>query len=974
MFRVKSMACAIAVLLSTPLSALEIPLYEQIPNSSLQAESPQPLVLSNKALQQESFVHLASTIVTGHNLIAASNNTGFSLVRFTDGQYTLLKDYTFKELDLDSGSVLRFNSDASVLFIRDYNEVNAFSVAPDGSLSKLATHSSSNNYRYNYGSEGNSYISSEYSQSGYNLVLNSFNASANRFTSKDLVRQPNNMNFAVYDESKNLLIVGSFSYSSYRHEVKTYKGDAFNQFSLISTIELPSGSLGQDNVAYSSDSGNLFIATGTTYQFHVQDNGVLQQITNNSGFNLPNSYPRKLVLSANKLFASYNSEIHALSLTGTTITGKENLSNQYYPSIAQLGGNLLTLHNEGLHYYSQGFNAPRTSLQRGAQGLAWVQHDPALGQQIQLAGNYLLRSSSQYSELYKADSAGKLSIVRTYSAFAMMPEDGNGQGTIAKLSDTTIITAKGNKARLLSFDTATERLTLIKEIDLNKLVPEANSFNYSDSMRMLGSHLLVRANSKLHLFQVLDNTLSYLDTAVAGVNNVTAIPELTSSAEFNGKLYIYNNGYNAIHELSVENNRLKQKEVFEMPSSGWGSTQVVAAGQQLHVKSGSTLYVFQQIDSKFTLLSLSNINSNPLFYIDKNFALNQYNSDAIEILQFDKTSGIPEVINDITVDDSWYLRNAFMFGPYLYLQNSESPAGFIQFMVNRAPDLTTTPAAIALHEGVSYSTELAGLVSDADAGNTVVFSLVNAVTGITLSEQGTLSYDGSALSASTITVRATDNTGLYSDITLTFNGNKAPVLSQEWIAPALNQNQAFLLDLNEFFVDPEGSVLSYEITSTAALTVTAKGIVSGTITTGQAHQLNVVVKDNKGAISSHTLPLNVNAAPVLSGSGSLTMFTEETVSINLASLFTDAEGQSISFSAMNLPAGLTLSGSTISGKVTTAGSFSALITATDSAGATSQATLNFVATQQPKSSGGSSGWISVFALIALVLGRRFRKA
>ncbi len=140
-----------------------------------------------------------------------------------------------------------------------------------------------------------------------------------------------------------------------------------------------------------------------------------------------------------------------------------------------------------------------------------------------------------------------------------------------------------------------------------------------------------------------------------------------------------------------------------------------------------------------------------------------------------------------------------MLGSYLYLQNSESPAGFIQYLVNRAPELATTPAVMQFNEGVNYSTELASLVSDADIGDEVVFSLINPIPGITVSEQGTLTYDGSPLSVSEVTIRATDKATLYSDITLTFVGNKAPTLSQEWVAPVINQNKAFVLDLNEIF-------------------------------------------------------------------------------------------------------------------------------------------------------------------------------
>ncbi len=981
MLRVKSIACAIAVLLSSSVSAFDIPLYKQIPNSSFQAVSPQPLLLSNEIVQQEGFLHKSTALAVGDNLIAAYSTNGLSLLRFTDGQYTTLKNYTFAELEVDSGSAVRFNSDASVLFIQNNREIQAFSVAADGSLNKLARRQIDSSFVNSYGSEGNSYIGSVFRYPDYNFVLTTFNTSTNSFISKELFRRPDNLSFVVYDETKNLLISGGYSYTTYRYEIKSYKGDALNQFSLISTFELPSGFPDQNNIAYSGSSGNLFIANGSITQLHVQADGVLQEITNTSGFNLPNYSPSKISLSADTLFAAYSNEIHALTLNGTAITGSESIYTQNLVNMAQLNGRLLTIENGGIHYFNQGLNAPQISLNRGEQSLAWLQHDLTLGSQIQFADRYLLRSDSNLSDLYKADTNGKLSNIKTFFSDEILPANGNGSGTIAKLNETSLVAARGNLVRLFNFDPVAETVTLVKEFDLNRLVSDVNRIGYSSGIRMLGSYLLVDGGGRLHLFQIADSTLSYLDSAVAGVNDFTAIPELNNSAELNGKLYIYNSGYNAIHELSVENGRLKQKEVFDMPSSGWGAVQITAAGQQLHVKYGATLYVFQQIDSKFTLLSVNNINENALAYIDNNFALNQYNSEVIDVLQFDKTSGIPTTIDGIDVGDSWNLRNAFMLGSYLYLQSSDNVVAFKQFMVNRAPDLLAKPAVMQLHEGIGYTTELASLVADKDIGDTVMFSLFTPVSGMSLSDKGTFSYDGSTLSANEVIVRATDSKGLYTDISLSFQNNKAPAPTQAWVVPQLNQNKTFLLDLNEYFADPEGSVLTYEITSTAELTVTSRGIISGTITAGQSHQLTVVIKDNKGATSTHTLALAVNAAPALTGSASLSMTTVQTVSVDLNSLFTDAEGHAISFSASDLPAGLTLSGSTIAGKVTTAGSFSSLITATDSAGAVSQTTLKFEATEppppppvvQPKGSSGSLGWYVLFALAALTFSRRTRQ-
>ncbi|MDF3126818.1 putative Ig domain-containing protein [Rheinheimera sp. 1928-s] len=971
MSRLSSLACAVAIALSSQLSAFEIPLYEQISANAVQAESPEAITISEEATEQEGLLHLANSLTSATDLTVAFSPYGFSLIRQTGDQLTELKEYSLQDLELSSLQHVTMSADGSTLFVFQYSQVVAYSVALDGTLTKLATR---NSYYYNqYRMDASSsYIETGYASSNINISVHSFDKATGSFVTSSTLLPSGDQRFAIYDETKAVLVVGYYDYSSSDSVVRTYKADSLGQLNLVSQVsvnEVPY----QQNVAYIKDSGNLLLMGYSGTQLQVANDGSLQQITANNSV-LPENYPSKSVFSGNTLYVSYGDRIQAFSFSGTAITKVETLSDPSIRDITALNGSFASLQENSLSFYPQGLNSSeKVTLKRGQQSLSLLPLYASVGDSIMLNDNYFFRASDEEAELYKKEADGKIKSLKFFENTEFYPE-GNywHPGTVHQHSDTTILAVRNSKVRFFTFDRSNETLTQTAEIELNSKLSDINQFTSIEYAKVFGSNLLIKANNKLHLFSIGNNTLTYLDTAAAGINGFTELPDLASTTEMNGHLLVHNIYTGTVQEFSVVNNKLKQRDLFTAPQPNSYITQLRFVSGQVHAQVNSTLYVYKEIAGQFRLLSLNNLPNQSIYYLDDRLVLIPEDGFSVKIAKLDLESGIAVEQHTMDFADYLNLRHAFMLGQHLYLEANYTPLTLKRYLVNRAPDLTQIQAPMQFNQGVSYSIELTSLIQDADANDTLSFSLVNAVTGITVTEQGTLTYDGSPLSASTVIVRATDNTGLYSDITLAFDHNKAPALAQAWIAPVLNQNKAFVLDLNEYFADPEGSVLSYEITSTANLTVTTKGIVSGTIASGQVHQLTVVVKDSKGATSSHTLDLSVNAAPVLSGSGNLTMSTDETVSINLTSLFTDAEGQSISFSASSLPAGLTLSGSTISGKVTTAGSFSTLITATDSAGATSQTTLNFVATE-PKSSGGSSGWISVFALIALALSRRFRK-
>ncbi|WP_288740184.1 putative Ig domain-containing protein [uncultured Rheinheimera sp.] len=970
MLRLTSVACAVAIVLSSPLAAFEIPFYEQIPASSVQTESPEALAITEETTEREGFLHLAENLTSAADLTVAYNQNGFTLIRQTGDQFTTLKEYDLQDLNLSSVQHVSLSADASTLFVFQYNEVAAYSVATDGTLTKLATR---NGYYYDqYRMDANSsYIDANNAYPNTNVSVRSFDKTTASFTSSTIVL-PSEPQFALYDETKAVLIAGYYNYNLSVSLVRTYKKDNLGQLNLVSEVSVNSVP-NQQNVAYSKDSGNLLLMGYLSSQLHVANDGTLQKITSNDSI-LPQGYHNNSVFSGNTLYVNYGDRIQVLNFNGTVITDVDTVSDLSIKDITELNGSIASLHENSLVFYSQGLNsAEKVTLKRGQQSMSLLPLDMSAGDSIMLNDNYFFRATSDEAELYKKEADGKIKSLQFFESSEFYPVSQYwNSSTVHKHGESTVLAVRNSKVRFLTFDKSSETITQTAEIDLNSKLSDLNQLAYIDSAKVFGSYLLIKANQKLHLFSLGDKTLTYLDTAAAGINEFTTLPDLAYTAEMNGNLVVNNSNTGTVQELRVVNNRLKQRDLFTAPQPGYSLTQLKYVSGQLHLHINSTVYVYKEIDDQFKLLSLNNLPNQSIYYLDERMVLIPDGWSSIKIAKLDLESGI--AVEQQTIDFADYpnLRHAFMLGQHLYLEDNDNQLALRRYLVNRAPDLTQIPARMQFNQGVAYSTELASLIQDADANDTLTFSLVNTVKGITVTEQGTLNYDGSPLSVSEVVVRATDNTGLYSDITLAFEHNKAPALAQAWVVPVINQNKTFVLDLNEFFADPEGSVLTYEITSTANLTASTKGIVSGTLTTGQAHQLTVLVKDSKGATSSHTLDLSVNAAPALTGSANLTLSTDETASINLATLFNDAEGQSISFSASNLPAGLTLSGSTIAGKVANAGKFSTLITATDSAGASSQVTLNFEATQ-PKGSSGSFGWYSVFAFIALVLSRRFRK-
>jgi hypothetical protein len=179
-------------------------------------------------------------------------------------------------------------------------------------------------------------------------------------------------------------------------------------------------------------------------------------------------------------------------------------------------------------------------------------------------------------------------------------------------------------------------------------------------------------------------------------------------------------------------------------------------------------------------------------------------------------------------------------------------------------------------------------------------------------------------------------TNYWADLIFEINPppNATPVLT----APgAQNGAVGTAVNLQLLASDADGDTLSYSASGLpAGLTVNSTtGLISGTPTTVGSGPVTVTVNDGRGGSDSENFTWTIgatNVAPVLNTPATQNGLVGTTVSLQLAA--TDGNGDTLSYSASGLPAGLTVAATTglISGTPTTVGTGPVTVTVNDGRG------------------------------------------
>jgi Putative Ig domain len=261
----------------------------------------------------------------------------------------------------------------------------------------------------------------------------------------------------------------------------------------------------------------------------------------------------------------------------------------------------------------------------------------------------------------------------------------------------------------------------------------------------------------------------------------------------------------------------------------------------------------------------------------------------------------------------------------------------------------TSPGNQASTEGTAISPLQVG-ATDSASGQTLTFGATGLPSGLSISPSGIISgTPTAAVLNQPVTVTATDTSGAKGSSSFTWTVN-APGGNTVTVTNPGNQTSTTgsAVSLPIHASDSQsGQLLTYGATGLpAGLSINASsGLVSGTPTTGGSNSVTVTAHDATGASGSATFSWTINVATnkvTVTNPGNQSSRANRSLTLQIHA--TDsATGQTLTYSATGLPSGLRISATSgvISGTPTVVGTYSTKVTATDTTGATGNASFTW---------------------------------
>lgn len=494
--------------------------------------------------------------------------------------------------------------------------------------------------------------------------------------------------------------------------------------------------------------------------------------------------------------------------------------------------------------------------------------------------------------------------------------------------------------------------------------PPALGYYLNDPKLKFKDGYIFLVSNGLTVLQLKNETLSVVHKLDDAALNAQEQKNIRAVVELNGNLFALMPASGKIAKLKFKNNLLSVEKTGSMPNIEGpyheGNNRVYASNYQ-----GAVL--FPDADENLKINAFAREWVDGIYYKKRLKVARNFQNDQTTFMLNDDITGVwqPLTLNGDCCQPGSGLQ--VLDGHLLALVGNNRQTLKI-FKMNSAPYLPAVVNPIQLNQGVSAEVDIAGFIRD-DENQPLSYSGLSAAS-FTITDTNKLKFDGIAHGKGAIALTVSDGE-LLSELKLPYQINAAPALLKPLNTVIANQNAQFLLDLNDFIEDPEGSAISFQTQSQNGIQLSKSGLVSGTANTVQNISFALKVTDKAGAVLTTNLQVQVNAAPALTGNASLTAKVGQSFAIDLNTLITDAEKHRINLAVTALPAGLSINGAVISGTPTAQGSSSVQLTATDELGARSVTTLTLNIAAEDKKSGGSLGWAWLVLLMLAQIRRRY---
>ncbi len=305
--------------------------------------------------------------------------------------------------------------------------------------------------------------------------------------------------------------------------------------------------------------------------------------------------------------------------------------------------------------------------------------------------------------------------------------------------------------------------------------------------------------------------------------------------------------------------------------------------------------------------------------------------------------------------------------------------------INQTPRLIERIRQIRLRQKEYKEVVLSDHFSD-DVPETVVYTLFYdiektqpvIIEGVTLAG-GLLTFDTREIVEFTnVYIFATDEEGLEAmdQFYLNIDG-QSPYVTNSIGDLTASTGETVELDLNDNFSDNLDTNLNYSVDLPTDF-YTIEGSIFR-INISSAGLFNFIVTatdgDNLSSYLHASIEVVENTPPyIVTGIRDITVEAGNSIGIELNDFFKDDQDNTLVYSIENLPSGLTLNGSVISGSISSAGTYTFTATAQDSTGASISTTGKIIVMAAPvvnqpsKSNGGGSSETGFLMLLIIIFG------
>ena len=291
---------------------------------------------------------------------------------------------------------------------------------------------------------------------------------------------------------------------------------------------------------------------------------------------------------------------------------------------------------------------------------------------------------------------------------------------------------------------------------------------------------------------------------------------------------------------------------------------------------------------------------------------------------------------------------SFTFTVTVTDSKQQTASANLKLVINPAPLAITTVSTFSATVGQAYSQTFAA------SGGTPPYTwktIAGSVAPLTLTSAGVLSGTPTAAGVLNFTIQVTDSAGATAQQAFSITVSVPPLTLT--VVSSLPSGTVGVAYSQKLPVAASGGVLPYtwSLTSTpvAGLTFDPTGVaLNGTPTTPGSFTIAVQVKDSAGTTASKSLSLIIAAAPLTITTSA--QLPNGALNSPYSQTFTATGGvPPYSWTATGLPSGLSLNSATgvLSGTLTGAGTFSVVVTVTDSALSTFKNLFTIVVSYPP---------------------------